>query len=620
MPSVFKRLLLGRPLATSEQGDQRMTKLIALPTFSADAISSTAYATEQILIVLVAGGSSLALGLSKLVPLSLVVGVLLVLVVSSYRQTIFAYPGGGGSYIVSRENLGRYPSLVAAAALMIDYVLTVAVSISAGVAAVVSLPALRSLASHRVILCLVALAIITLANLRGVKQSGALFAVPTYAYVVLMASLIGYGLIRSYAGHIHAIPFDQHAFVGARQAGGTLGLFLLLKGFSSGAIALTGVEAISNGVPAFRPPEAKNAATTLSCMAIILGGLFIGVSLLASRLHPYPSANQTVISEIGRAVFGTGPIYVLLQIATAAILTLAANTGFADFPRVASILARDGFAPRDLARRGDRLVFSWGVVGLATVAAVLIVAFGGRTDGLVPLYAVGVFTAFTLSQSGMVRHHRARRERGWRWRMVINAIGATATLIVLGIIAVTKFTSGAWIPILVIPVVVFGFLQIRHHYDRLEQAEQIPPDGARPQLRANTVVVLVGQMSLGVIDALNYARGLHPDHLAALHVRVDEDRGKELADQWRELGIEVPLETVDAPFRDLAPVVEAHLDELEQRWPGATVTVVTSQVAGGRVVTDLIHNHALVQLRERLMLRSGVVVAAVPYRLSTPPS
>jgi amino acid transporter len=620
MPSVFKRLLLGRPLATSEQGDQRMSKLIALPTFSADAISSTAYATEQILIVLVAGGSSLALGLSKLVPLSLVVGALLVLVVSSYRQTIFAYPGGGGSYIVSRENLGRYPSLVAAAALMIDYVLTVAVSISAGVAAVVSLPALRGLASHRVVLCLVALAIITLANLRGVKQSGALFAVPLYAYVVLMASLIGYGLIRSYAGHIHAIPFDQNAFVGARQAGGTLGLFLLLKGFSSGAIALTGVEAISNGVPAFRPPEPKNAATTLSYMAIILGGLFIGVSLLASRLHPYPSANQTVISEIGRAVFGTGPIYVLLQIATAAILTLAANTGFADFPRVASILARDGFAPRDLAHRGDRLVFSQGVVGLATVAAVLIVAFGGRTDGLVPLYAVGVFTAFTLSQSGMVRHHRARRERGWQWRMVINAIGATATLLVLGIIAVTKFTSGAWIPILVIPVVVLGFLQIRRYYDRLEQAQQIPPDGGRPQLRPNTVVVLVAQMSLGVIEALNYARGLHPDHLAALHVRVDDDRGEELANQWQGLGIEVPLETVDAPFRDLAPVVEAHLDELEKRWPGATVTVVTSQFAGGRVVTDLIHNRALVRLRERLMLRSGVVVAAVPYRLSAPPS
>jgi hypothetical protein len=296
-------------------------------------------------------------------------------------------------------------------------------------------------------------------------------------------------------------------------------------------------------------------------------------------------------------------------------LTLAANTGFADFPRVASILAKDGFAPRVLARRGDRLVFSKGIVGLAVVAAVLIVVFKGKTSSLVPLYAVGVFTAFTLSQAGMVRHHFDHREPGWQWRAVINAIGATTTLIVLGIIAVTKFTEGAWIPIFVVPVVVFGFAQVRRHYDRLEAALDVSAGAARPNLTPNTVLVLVGQMSLGVIDALNYARSLRPDHLAALHVCVDEDYGKKLVDRWAELGIEVPLECVDAPYREITPVVEAYVDRLDHRWPGTTMTVVTSQYAGERVTSDLFHNRALVLLREQLMLRSGVVVTAVPYHL-----
>jgi amino acid transporter len=615
VPSVVKRLLLGRPLATSEQGEQRVRKVIALPTFSADAISSTAYATEEILVVIAAGSSSLALGVAKLVPISLVVAGLLVVVVTSYRQTLFAYPNGGGSYIVSRENLGRYPSLVAAAALLIDYVLTVAVSVSAGVAAIVSLPSLQNLASDRVTLCLLAIAAITVANLRGMKQSGALFAAPTYTYIALMVTLVGYGLFRTYVGHIHAIPFDPKAFEGARQMGGTLGLFLLLKGFSSGAIALTGVEAISNGVPAFRPPSSKNAATTMAWMGTILGGLFFGVSLLASRLHPYPSHNQTVISELGRAVLGTGPVYVALQVATAAILTLAANTAYADFPRLSSIIARDGFAPRQLARRGDRLVFSNGILALAGLAAVLIVVFGGKTDALVPLYAVGVFTAFTLSQAGMVRHHLRRREAGWQRRMAINAVGALATFIVLGIIATTKFTSGAWIPIVVVPIVVTGFVLVRRYYDYLGRALAVPPGAARPHPSPHTAVVMVGQLHLGIIDALNYARSLRPDHLLALHVCLEDDDGTDLVRRWQEAGIDVPLELVDAPYRDLSPVVEGHLDELDRRWPGTTVTVIISQYAGGRIIDDLLHNQTLVLLRERLMLRTGVAVASLPYRI-----
>jgi amino acid transporter len=613
--SIAKRLLLGRPLATHEQDEQRLPKFLALPTFSADAISSTAYATEQILVVLTAGGSSLALGLAKLVPISLVVAALLVIVVSSYRQTIFAYPSGGGSYIVSRENLGRIPSLVAAAALMIDYVLTVAVSISAGAAAVLSLPALHRLAPDTVLVCLVAIAVITLANLRGLRESGALFAVPTYTYIGVMVLLLVYGLGRTYFGHIQPVPFDPKDYTGSLASGGHLGLFLLLKGFSSGAVALTGVEAISNGVPAFKAPEAKNAATTMAWMGTILGTLFFGVSVLAHHLRPYPSRSQTVLSELGRVVFGKGPLYVLLQIATAAILTLAANTAYADFPRLASILAKDGFAPKQLARRGDRLVFSNGILALAALAGILVVAFGGKTDALVPLYAVGVFTAFTLSQSGMVRHHRRRREPGWQWRAVVNAVGAVATGIVTVIIAVTKFTSGAWLPVVVVPVVVGLFLMVRRFYDHLATALAVSPELAQPETVNLTVIVMVGQLHRGILKALNYGRGMCPERLLALHVLTEDDDGDELRRQWAELGIDVELEMVTAHFRDIGDAVEAHLDGIRQRWPDSKLVVVTSQYAGGGLFDDLLHNQSLVLLREQLMINCDVAIVAVPYRI-----
>ncbi len=615
MTSIVKRVLLGRPLATREADEQRLPKLLALPTFSADAISSTAYATEQILVVLSAGGASLALGLAKLVPLSLVVGALLVVVVISYRQTIHAYPNGGGSYIVSRENLGRMPSLVAAAALMIDYVLTVAVSISAGTAAVVSLPALRSLAPRSVLVCLVAIAVITLANLRGLRESGALFAVPTYTYIGIMALLLALGLGRTYFGHIAPVPFDPKAYTGSLVTGGHLGLFLLLKGFSSGAVALTGVEAISNGVPAFKAPESKNAAMTMAWMGTILGALFFGVSVLGHHLRPYPSRNETVLSELGRVVFGPGPLYILLQVATAAILTLAANTAYADFPRLASIVAKDGFLPKQLARRGDRLVFSNGILTLAALAAVLVVAFGGKTDALVPLYAVGVFTAFTLSQAGMVRHHRREREPGWQRSTIVNAVGAVATGVVAIIVAVTKFTSGAWIPVIVVPIVVTGFLRVRRYYDHLEKALAVSPELAQPQPVRLTAVVMVGQLHRGVLNALNYARGMCPERLVALHVCVEDDDGESLRRQWEELAIDVPLEMVTAQYRDLGAVVEEYVGELRQRWRDTEITFVTSQYAAGGMFDDLLHNQSLVMLREQLMVDCGVAVVAVPYRI-----
>jgi len=525
--SPLKRVLLGRPIASAEERSERLPKLTALPTFAADAVSSTAYATEEILFVVAAGTSSLTLGLTKLIPISVAVAVLLVVVVTSYRQTIYAYPGGGGSYIVSRENLGRVPSLVAAASLLIDYVLTVAVSISAGVAAIISMPGLADLDRYRVPLCLALVVVMTLVNLRGMRQSGALFAWPFYAYLALLAALLVVGHVREALGDLGTVPFNAADFAGTREAGGTLGIFLVLKGFSSGAVALTGVEAISNGVPAFRDPAPRNAARTLVTMAVVLGVGFFGVSALAADLHPYPSNDQTVLSQMGLVVFGNGIVYILLQVATAAILTLAANTSYADFPRLSSILARDGFLPRQLAHRGERLVFSNGILILAVAAGVLLAVFGGETNALIPLYAVGVFTAFTLSQAGMVVHHRRMRERGWRAKLAVNGFGSIATLVVTLVITGTKLTEGAWIPVLLVPLIVIGLLAIRRRYDRWDHAVALTPEHRddrpmRPPTAPSgsdlVAVVVVNRADAVAAATMHTALALAPDRTHALHV------------------------------------------------------------------------------------------------------
>jgi amino acid transporter len=615
MASVLKRVLVGRPIATSEQDEHRLPKVIALATFSSDAISSTAYATEEILFVVALGGSSLALGLSRLVPISVVVAILLTIVVTSYRQTIFAYPSGGGSYIVSRENLGEYPSLVAGASLLIDYVLTVAVSISAGVAAIISLPAFRSLESKRVLLGLVLILVITLGNLRGMKESGRLFAVPTYVYIASLTLLVGYGLARVYFGHVNPVPFDPKHSEAARQAGGSLGLFLLLRGFSSGAVALTGVEAISNGVPAFRRPESKNAATTITMMGIILGSLFFGVSVLAHHLQPFPTHDETVISQMGRAVYGGGPIYVILQFSTAAILTLAANTAYADFPRLSSIIARDGYLPRQLASLGDRLVFSNGIVILAVLASILLVAFGGVTNALIPLYAIGVFTAFTLSQLGMVIHHRRLREERWRRGMVINAVGSASTFVVLLIFAVTKFSEGAWLPIIVVPLIILLFVAIKRHYDRVSSVLTVTQTRVRPEEITHTVVVLVGRVHHGVLKALSYARSLRPQHLVAVYVSYDDEDRLGLERQWKDLGIDIPLEIVASPYRELVAPVERYIDELDARWANDTITVVIPEFVVGRWYEQILHNQSALMLKAKLLFREGTVVTSVPYHV-----
>ena len=617
MYSALKRLVVGRPIATSEGEERRLPKTIALPTFSSDALSSTAYATEEILFVLaLSAGSSLALGLSRLVPISIVVAVLIAIVVASYRQTIFAYPNGGGSYLVSRDNLGKYPSLVAGASLLIDYILTVAVSISAGVAAIISLPAFRHWADNRVGLGLGLIALITLANLRGLKESGAVFAFPTYTYILSMSALVGYGLFREFIGSgvPNVPPPDREHFEGA-LAGGTLPLLLLLRGFSSGAVALTGIEAIADGVPNFRKPESKNAATTLVIMGTILATLFVGVSVLAHHLGPYPTHDETVISQMGRAVYGGGPLYVILQFATAAILTLAANTAYADFPRLSSIIARDSYLPRQFMNQGDRLVFSNGVVFLAVSAGALLIAFGGITTALIPLYAVGVFTSFTLSQTGMVKRHLNLREPGWRKNIVVNAVGAAATFLVLIVVAVSKFAVGAWLPIVVIPLVIVTFTAIRRHYDRVADALTIEPADARPMAMNHTVVVLVGRVHKGVLKALAYAQSLRPQQLVALYVSYDEEDQARIEKQWREFAIDVPLTIQYSKYRELVEPVMDYINQLDMKWDNDTVTVVIPEFVVGKWYEQVLHNQSALFLKGKLLFRENTVVTSVPYHL-----
>jgi len=611
MYSTLKRVFIGPPIASADEHQHRLIKLIALAVFASDAISSTAYATEEILVVLVPAGGTEAL--EALIPIAVIVVILLAIVVTSYRQTIYAYPGGGGSYVVSRENLGTLPSLVAGSSLLVDYVLTVAVSVSAGVAAITS--AFEGLIPYRVELCVVAIALMTLGNLRGLKESGRIFAGPTYIYVGSMVALIGYGLFRSYTGDLSPLPPDTRYLddVFGGQAGQTLGLFVLLRAFSSGAVALSGVEAISDGVPAFQKPESRNAARTLIAMAVILGSLFFGLSLLAHRLRPIVNPeDQTLLSALGSAVWGEGSfLYYVLQFSTFAILILAANTAYADFPRLCSFVARDSFLPRQLANRGDRLVFSNGVLVLSGMAAVLVVIFGGETKALIPLYAVGVFTGFTLSQTGMVVYQWRNRGPRWKVAMTISGIGALATGIVLVVVVVSKFTIGAWLPAVVIPALVTLLLQIRRHYDRVRAATVAPPDW-RPRRYTHTVVVLVGALHKGTLNGLQYARSLAPDRLVAISVVGDADEQRSIERQWDERDIQIELHTIYSPYRDLAGPVLTFLDELDAEDPDDLITVVIPEFVVTTWYTQVLHNQTALTLKARLLFRPNTVVTSVP--------
>jgi len=611
----IKRALLGRPIATADEHGHRLSKKLALPVFASDAISSTAYATEEILIVLVLAGAG-ALRLS--VPISLAVAGLLVIVALSYQQTVRAYPQGGGSYRVGHDNLGVIPGLIAAASLLTDYVMTVAVSISSGVAAISS--AFPALHDHRVLVAVVLVVLVAVANLRGLRESGILFSVPTYSFVVLCGGLILVGLYRHFFGDLPQAQYED-----TLKASHGLTLFLVLRAFSGGCSAMTGTEAISDGVPSFKRPESHNAAITLGIMAAILGTLLVGITFLARSIHVQPLEEVTVLSQIGHVVYGGGTLYFALQIATMAILVVAAQTSFADFPRLSSILARDGFLPRQFMNRGDRLVFSNGVIGLALISIVVIVVFGAEVHSMIPLYAVGVFTSFTISQAGMVRRwHRLRdQESGWAHRAAMNGFGACLTAVVAVVVVSTKFTQGAWIVALVIPALVLLFYSIHRHYRRvapffepanaatLERLGQLADSPPR-----TTVVLFVSQVNELTARSLSFARALSPDSVHAVTIKGDEESLDRLEDHWAELGIDVPLRVIESPFRELVRPALAYIRSLEPG-PSHLVTVIIPEFVVQHWWEAFLHNQNALRLKGALLLVPWVVVVSVPYHLGT---
>jgi amino acid transporter len=666
MATAIKRLLVGRALRTEQAAHERLTRKTALAVFSSDALSSTAYATEEILLVLaVAAAATNGASFSFVIPVSVGIAVLLAIVATSYRQTIHAYPSGGGAYIVAKENLGTTPGLIAGASLLVDYVLTVSVSIAAGVAAITSAVQGTSYAwldDHKVILCLVFIAFIATANLRGVRESGALFATPTYVFVVSFLFMIAFGFFHYFTyGGAAAIPTQEELKTAEGYHLQPLTLFLLLGAFSNGCAALTGIEAISNGVQAFKKPEAKNAATTLIWMAILLTTMFLGTSVMAYLYHVHPKQSETVISQFARIMF-TGPLgwfYYVVQAATAAILVLAANTAFADFPRLSSLLARDRFLPRQFANRGDRLVFSNGIVILAIFSGVLVIAFGGDTSRLIPLYAVGVFLSFTLSQSGMVVHWLRERTKlrsqrkndashdvsptsngplaevaladqeihrsyfvtdevtapaNWKKSLAINAVGALATFFVLCVFIATKFIHGAWIVVVVIPLLVLLFKAIHNHYVLV--AKQLSTEGLA-QIRPikHTVIVPISGIHRGVVNALQYARSIASDKVQAVYVDFEEEATASLKDKWERWGAGVQLVILPSPYRELTRPLLRHIHRLSRENSDDIITVVLPEFIPARWWQHFLHNQSSLLLKGSLLFKKGVIVTSVPYHL-----
>jgi amino acid transporter len=602
---LLKRLLVGRALATHKQEHQLLPKSLALPVFSSDALSSVAYATEEMMLVLVAAGAS---ALALKLPIALAIAGLMVIVVTSYRQTVRAYPRGGGSYIVARENLGTIPGLVAAAAILTDYVLTVAVSVTAGTIAITS--ALPELTKHKVGLALLLVAFITLVNLRGVREAGTFFALPTYGFVVMVVFTLAVGLVRCLGG----CPVASTSTLVLEQEAG-LTLFLVLKAFSSGATALTGVEAIADGVQAFRRPQSRNAAATLSIMAAISITMFLGITVLARllevRVTHEIATSKSVLAQIGQTVFGEhDPLFYVLQVFTAGILVLAANTSFQDFPRLSSILARDRFMPSQFRNRGDRLVFSNGVLVLAGLACLLVWVFDANLTRLIQLYVVGVFTAFTLSQAGMVVRWIRVKGSKWQRSAIINGVGATATGIVLVIVTITKFRGGAWIVISAIPVIVAFFLAVRHHYVRVGAALQAGGLSAKQEAR-NTFVVVVSDLGPATVDAVGYLRAVRPERVRPLWVGPGA-AFPAAASEWK-------LRCPRLGSLELLPEGEEHLVRELRRYlhwmgrePGDFVTVVLPELLSGRSwLQFLLHRSALL-VKTSLLFEEGVVVTDVP--------
>src|SRR5437764_4322811 len=602
----LKRILLGKPIPSSMAHHERLSRVTGLAVLSSDALSSVAYATDFILATLVVAGVG---AFTHAIPISLVIAALLAIVAFSYRQTIHAYPTGGGAYIVAKENISQGAGLVAAASLLVDYTLTVSVSISAGVLAITS--AAPRLDAHRVELCLGFLLLLMLGNLRGIRESGRIFAVPTYFFVVSILALIAAGAFRFLHGGAAPISAALPPHAGSQP----LTWFLLLTAFANGCTAMTGVEAVSNGVPAFRPPEAKNASATLVAMAGLSIAMFLGITFLAHTYHVLPTATESGMSQLGRAIFGNGAVlYYVVQAATMLILVLAANTAYADFPRLASIVSRDGYLPRQFMNQGDRLAFSNGILVLSAFAAVLIVVFRGDTQSLLPLYMIGVFISFTLSQAGMVIHWRHTRAPGWRSSAFINGFGAVVTGIVLVIVAITKTLEGAWIVLLLIPMIVMLFKATRRHYDGV--ASQLTLRGYVPHRKVhNTVLIPIGGIQRAVVEALRYAETLSDD-VRAVYVDVDATATEQLKREWTVWGGKVQLIVLPSPFRSMMEPLLEYIEQAEQERPDDYVTVILPEFVPARWWQHLLHNQRALLIKGALLFRPNTVVTSVPFHLA----
>ncbi|MBP6179002.1 MAG: APC family permease [Anaerolineales bacterium] len=626
-PRTFRSFFIGRPLSTADAPHQTIGKAVGLAVFASDALSSTAYATQEILGVIAAAGT---IAYGYLFPISLAIITLLAIVTISYEQTIHAYPGGGGAYIVARDNLGELPAQTAGAALLTDYILTVSVSVSSGVAQIVS--AYPDLFPYRVWIAVIAVFFIMLINLRGVKESGTAFAIPTYFFVVVMVFTVGYGLFRFFTGSLGMVVDPPH--FEAHHVISVITPFILLHAFANGTTALTGVEAISNGITAFKEPRSKNAGITLIWMSLILGSLFLGLSFLTGKVQAVFSEEETVISQLARTIFdGRGVLYYMLISGTTVILIMAANTAFADFPRLGALHAGDGFLPRQLTYRGSRLVYSRGIMTLAVIASFLIIIFQASVTKLIPLYAIGVFLSFTLSQAGMARRwwkighlkegeeivepgSTLRFEKGWQYRMVINGFGAVCTAIVMVVFAVTKFREGAWVVLILTPVLVTIFFAIHHHYKNLANNLSLDNFGAiPPHTIRHRVIMPVSGVHQGTLAALRYARMLSED-VTAVHVAVEPAEAEKIRKKWEMWGDGVRMVMLNSPYRlFLEPLLEYIAEISDHRQPGETITIIVPEFISNNRITAALHTNTAELLRNHLKRQEGMVIIDVPYHV-----
>ena len=626
-PRTLASFFIGHPLSTADAPHQTIGKAIGLAVFASDALSSTAYATQEILGVIAAAG---AIAYGYLFPVSLAIVTLLAIVTISYEQTIHAYPGGGGAYIVARDNLGELPAQTAGAALLTDYILTVSVSVSSGVAQIVS--AYPDLFPYRVWIAVVAVFFIMLINLRGVKESGVTFAIPTYFFVVAMVFTVGFGLFRYLTGSLGVVVDPPH--FEARHVISVITPFILLHAFANGTTALTGVEAISNGITAFKEPRSRNAGITLIWMSLILGALFLALSFLTGQVQAVFSEEETVISQLARTIYGGRDIpYLLLISGTTIILIMAANTAFADFPRLGALHAGDGFLPRQLTYRGSRLVYSRGIISLAIIASILIIIFQASVTRLIPLYAIGVFLSFTLSQAGMARrwwkigHLKAgeeivepgstlKYEKGWKFRMVVNGFGAVCTAVVMVVFAVTKFSEGAWVVLILTPLLVTIFFSIHHHYKGLAKKLSLDNyNGIVPHTLRHRVIMPVSGVHQGTLAALRYVRMLSND-VTAVHVSIEPAESEKVRKKWETWGEGVRLVMLDSPYRlFLEPLLEYIADIARQRQHGETITIVVPEFVSNSRLTVALHTNTAELLRSQLKRQPGIVIINVPYHV-----